>query len=69
MFEQTQAAITLLMQEIAARPEDRHILQESLREKISELRGLGQPVPEDILRLERALQDPESDDFWDNMPI
>jgi len=69
MFEQAQAAIALLMQEIAARPDDRHILQESLREKISELRNMGQPVPDDILRLEQALQDPESDDYWDNMPV
>lgn len=69
MFEQTKAAISLLMQEIATRPEDRHILQESLREKISELRSMGQPVPDDILRLEKALQGPESDELWDNMPV
>lgn len=69
MFEQTQAAITLLLQEIAARPQDRHILQESLHEKISAMRATGQPVPDDILRLEKALQDPDSDEFWDNMPV
>lgn len=69
MFEATQAAIALMLQEIAARPEDRHVLQEALREKISELRTMGQPVPDDILRLEQALEDPDSDAFWDNMPI
>jgi len=69
MFEATQAAIALMLQDIAARPEDRHVLQEALRQKISELRTMGQPVPDDILRLEQALEDPESDDFWDNMPV
>jgi hypothetical protein len=69
MFEDLKASITLIMQEIAARPEDRHILQEALREKISELRTMGLPVPQDILKLEEALEDPENDDLWNDLPV
>ncbi|HHI69531.1 MAG TPA: hypothetical protein ENJ91_00905 [Rhodobacteraceae bacterium] len=56
-FEDLKMAITMLMDEIAARPEDTHVLQEQLREKISELKALGLPVPDDILALEKALEE------------
>ncbi|AXX97234.1 hypothetical protein [Profundibacter amoris] len=56
-FEELKAGIAMLMDEIAKRPEDAHVLQEQLREKISELKALGLPVPEDILALELALED------------
>ncbi len=56
-FEQLKMAITMLMDEIAKRPEDAHVLQEQLREKISEMKTLGLPVPEDILALELALEE------------
>ncbi|MEX5726803.1 hypothetical protein Ga0609869_000156 [Rhodovulum iodosum] len=68
-FEQLKSGIALLLEEIEKRPEDRHILQEELREKISELRAMGLPVPEDILRLEKELEDDDSDDMYDNMPV
>ena len=61
-FEELKAGIAMLMDEIAKRPEDAHVLQEQLREKISEMKTLGQPVPEDILALELALEEkPESE--------
>ncbi len=69
MFESLKASITLLMEEVVARPEDRHVLQEALRGKIAELRALGLPVPDDIVQLEKALEDPESEDLWDNLPV
>ncbi|WP_457646583.1 hypothetical protein [Profundibacter sp.] len=56
-FEELKAGIAMLMDEIAKRPEDAHVLQEQLREKISEMKTLGQPVPEDILALELALEE------------
>ena len=60
-FEQLKMAITMLMDEIAKRPEDAHVLQEQLREKISEMKTLGLPVPDDILALELALEKPEGE--------
>ncbi|TCO68784.1 hypothetical protein [Rhodovulum euryhalinum] len=68
-FEQLKAGIALILEEIEKRPEDRHVLQEELREKIAELRGLGMPVPEDILRLEEELGDDDSDEIYDNLPV
>lgn len=64
MFENLKASITMILDEIAARPTDRHVLQEELREKIAEIRAMGMPVPEDIEALEKALEDPENDDLW-----
>ncbi|MCE8419053.1 hypothetical protein LZ190_10090 [Rhodovulum sulfidophilum] len=68
-FEQLKAGIALILEEIEKRPEDRHVLQEELRSKIAELRALGMPVPEDILRLEQELEDDGSDDLYDDMPV
>ena len=56
-FEELKAGIAMLMDEIAKRPEDTRVLQEQLREKISEMKTLGLPVPEDILALELALEE------------
>ncbi|MGI1663833.1 hypothetical protein ACRDNQ_16460 [Palleronia sp. KMU-117] len=69
MFETLKASIAMILDEIAARPIDRHILQEDLREKIAELRALGLPVPEDIEALEQALEDPENDDLWKDLTV
>ena len=68
-FEQLKAGIALILEEIEKRPEDRHVLQEELREKIAELRSLGLPVPEDILKLEAELEEDDADDMFDNMPV
>ena len=68
-FEDLKAAIGALLDEIARRPEDRHVLQEQLREKISELETLGLPVPEDIARFQEKLSDEDAGDLFDNMPI
>ena len=69
MLEDLKASIAVIMNEIAERPEERHVLQDALREKIAELRALGHAVPDDIRRLEEALDDPESGDLWDNLPV
>jgi hypothetical protein len=64
VFENLKTAITMILDEIAARPTDRHVLQEELREKIAEMRAMGMPVPEDIEALETALEDPENEELW-----
>ena len=56
-FEQMKIAITMLMDEIIKRPEDAHVLQEQLREKISEMKTMGLPVPDDVLAFEDALEE------------
>lgn len=68
-FEDLKAAIAALMDEIAARPEDRHVLLEELREKVAELEALGLPVPEDYVRLMAKLAEDDSGDLFDNIPV
>ncbi|MGB8621888.1 MAG: hypothetical protein WCD16_03620 [Paracoccaceae bacterium] len=68
-FEQLKAGIALILEEIEKRPEDRHILQEELREKIAEMRSMGMEVPEDIQRLEQQLEDDDADDLFNDMPV
>ncbi|WP_300512841.1 hypothetical protein [Aliiroseovarius sp.] len=68
-FEDMKAAVASILDEIAKRPEDRHVLQEQLREKIAEFESMGLPVPEDYLRLIDELDDDDADDLFDNMPV
>ena len=68
-FEELKAAIANILDEIAKRPEDRHVLQEQLREKISEFEAMGMPVPDDLTRFESDLEDDDADDLFDNMPV
>ncbi len=55
-FENMKASIYLLLEEMTQQPEDLHQIQEQLREKISEFRALGLPVPEDFLQAERDMR-------------
>ena len=68
-FEDMKAAIGAILDEIAKRPQDRHVLQEQLREKIAEMEAMGLPVPEDFRRFEEELQKDSADDLFNNMPI
>jgi len=55
-FEDLKASIYMLLEEMTEQPEDMHQLQEQLREKISEFRALGLPVPEDFIQAEQDLR-------------
>ncbi len=68
-FEQLKAGIALLMDEIEKRPEDRLELQEQLREKLAEFKSLGLPLPEDLVELEKALEENPVNDDPENFPI
>lgn len=56
-FEDFRMRLAMLLDEIAANPQDAHELQESLREKIAEMEALGLPIPEDLAGLEAYLED------------
>lgn len=60
-FEALKAQIYMMLDEIAARPDDRHVLQEQLREKLAEMSALGLPMPEDLVRLEAELEESSAD--------
>ncbi len=55
-FDTLMAEISLLLTEMENQPEDRHELWMQLVEKISEIRAMGMPVPDDLLKMERQLE-------------
>lgn len=57
MFESIKASIALLLEQMVERPHDAHELQEQLREKLSEIKALGLPLPNDLVELEKRLED------------
>lgn len=61
-FEDIKAQIALLMEQMVDQPEDEHELLELVREKLNELRAMGMPLPEDLVALEKQLEErfPES---------
>jgi hypothetical protein len=56
-FEDFRIRIAMLLDEIARNPEDAHELQETLRERLAEMQGLGLPLPDDLVGLEEFLED------------
>ncbi len=55
-FEELKVGIQMLLEQMTERPEDAHELQEMLREKLAEMRGLGLPLPDDLVELEKRLE-------------
>lgn len=56
-FEELRVQIAMLMDEYRGDPQDPHVIQEQLREKLAELQALGLPLPEDLVELEQALEE------------
>lgn len=54
-FEQLQTEISMLLTQMQNQPEDKWELHEMILEKINELRGLGLPLPQDLVDLEDKL--------------
>lgn len=56
-FEDIQAEIGLLLTRMQNEPADRHELYQMVREKLNELKAYGMPLPDDLVALERHLED------------
>lgn len=56
-FEDLKVRLSMLLDAATEEAHDRHELQERLREQLAEMRALGQPVPQDLVDLERALRE------------
>jgi hypothetical protein len=56
-LEEIKAQIALLFEEMVNQPEDEHEVLERLREKLNELRAMGMPLPDDLVALERRLEE------------
>jgi hypothetical protein len=55
-FENLTAELSLLVDEIEGDQGDRHEIYLRIREKLGELKAMGMPLPEDLVRLERNLE-------------
>lgn len=56
-FEDLKVKISMLLEQMVNQPEDLHEAQELLREKLQELRGLGMPLPDDLVALEAQMEE------------
>ena len=56
-LESFKAQISMLLEEMVNQPEDEHEIQEQLREKLREMRAMGLPLPDDLVELEKRLDD------------
>lgn len=56
-FEDLIARITLFLSEVEHQPEDDHERLEQLHLELNQLRATGQPLPDDLVRLEKRLED------------
>jgi hypothetical protein len=55
-FEDLKAELALLINQMENQPEDRHELYLQVREKLSEMRAFGMPLPDDLVRMEKDLE-------------
>lgn len=56
-LEQLKAQIAYLLTSIEENPQDLHELHQQLRQKLAQFKAMGLPLPEDLVELERKLQD------------
>ncbi len=56
-LEELKAQIAYLLTSIEENPEDLHELHQQLRQKLAQFKAMGLPLPEDLVELERKLQD------------
>jgi hypothetical protein len=62
-FEDIKAQIALLLAETHDRPDGLHAVYQKVMQEINEMRAFGMPLPEDLVELERALEEKFSNDL------
>jgi Trm5-related predicted tRNA methylase len=55
-FDDLQAELALLINQMENQPEDRHELYLQIRERLNEMRAYGMPLPEDLVKFEEELE-------------
>lgn len=55
-FDEIEAELSLLFDQMVDKPHGRHELWQQIHGKLSEMRALGMPVPDDFVRLEKELE-------------
>lgn len=55
-FEDLKAELSLLFDEMEGEQGDRHEIYMRIREKLEEMKAMGLPLPDDLVRMERELE-------------
>ncbi len=55
-FEDLQAELSLLLNQMENQPEDLPELYQQVREKLNEMRAFGMPLPQDLVDLEKRIE-------------
>lgn len=55
-IEDVKAEIGIILTDMQNQPEDRHELYLQLMERLNEMKAFGMPLPDDLLKLEAALE-------------
>ena len=56
-FSDIQNEIVALLQQMTNQPEDVHELAQQIRERLNQLRAEGLPIPDDLVELEKRLEE------------
>lgn len=56
-LEDLKTQIAFLLTSIEDNPEDVHELHELIRQKLAQIKALGLPLPDDLVELERKLEE------------
>lgn len=55
-FDDLEAELALLINQMGTPPEDPHEFYLLIMEKLNEFKGLGLPLPDDLVRVEKELE-------------
>lgn len=55
-FEKLKTEVSILLTAMQNEPEDAHELYQQIKDKLNELKAFGMPLPEDLVRMEHALE-------------
>jgi hypothetical protein len=64
-FDKLKLDISLLLTQMQNEPEDRHELYQVLKDKLNEIKAFGMPLPDDLVRMEKELEDEFASDMRD----
>ncbi len=62
-FEDIKAQIAMLLADTQEQPENLHAVYQKVMQEINEMKAFGMPLPEDLVELERALEERFSQDL------
>ncbi len=56
VFEDLMVRINMLLNDMENQPEDAHQVLEQIHQELNQMKATGQPLPDDLVQLERRLE-------------